>query len=73
MNPGEGFFVGGDEAFAVVFDPGPFRPSAEAGDGFAAVEAGADDFHHLPADGPAVSYPEGIGIADGPADDGDPC
>ena len=42
MNPGSGFFRGGDEAFAVGLDHGPFRPLAEAGDGFAAVAAGAD-------------------------------
>jgi hypothetical protein len=51
MNPGEGFFGGGDEAFAVGFDQGSFRPSAQAGDGFAAVAAGADDFRHLIGDG----------------------
>jgi hypothetical protein len=70
MDPGEGFFRGGDEAFAVGFDHRPFRPLAEAGDGFASVAAGADDFRHLIGDGLAVSHPEGIGIADGPADDG---
>jgi hypothetical protein len=43
---------------------------AQAGDGFAAVAAGADDFRPLIGDGLAVSPPEGIGIADGPADDG---
>jgi hypothetical protein len=41
---------------------------AQAGDGFAAVAAGADDFRHLIGDGLAVSPSEGIGT--GPADDG---
>ncbi len=58
MDSGEGFFGGGDEAFAVAVDHGPFRPLAEAGDGFAAVAAGADDFRHLIGVGLAVSDPE---------------
>lgn len=70
VDPGKGFFRSGDEAFAVVLDHRPFRPWAEAGDGFAPVAAGADDFRHLIGDGLAVSHPEGIGIADRPADDG---
>ena len=70
MNPGKGFFGGGHPAFALGFDHGGFRPSAEAGDSFAAVTAGADDFRHLIGNGLAVSHPEGIGIANGPADDG---
>lgn len=57
MNPGEGFFRSSDEAFAVALDHGPFRPSAQAGDGFAAVAAGADDVRHLPGDDLAVSRP----------------
>ncbi len=44
VDAGEGFFGGGDEAFAVGFDDGCFRPWAEAGDGFAAGAAGADDW-----------------------------
>ena len=70
MDSGKGFFRSRDEAFAVALDYRPFRPLAEPGDGFAAVAAGADDFRHLPGDGLAVSHPEGIGIADRPADDG---
>src|SRR5690606_14303111 len=42
VDAGEGFFGSGDEAFAVGFDDGFFRPLAEAGDGFAAGAAGAD-------------------------------
>lgn len=70
MDAGEGFLGGGDEAFAVRFDHRFFGPLAQARDGLAAVAAGADDFRHLFGDGLAVFHPEGIGIADGAADDG---
>lgn len=51
VDAGEGFFGGGDEAIAVGFYDGFFRPLAEAGDGFAAGAAGTDDFRHSFGDG----------------------
>lgn len=54
VDGGEGFFGGGDEAFAVGFDDGMYRPLTQAGDGIAPVAAGTDDFRHLLGDGLAV-------------------